>query len=68
MQQETDPDASFEATQPKPKPARKPLEELTPEQRKHVDQVDLRCLQLCIGTLERVNGVSILLNGHSLRN
>lgn len=31
--------------------------EMTPEERAHADDIDLRCLSLCIGMLERVNGV-----------
>ncbi|KAF8635378.1 hypothetical protein AX15_000383 [Amanita polypyramis BW_CC] len=30
-------------------------EDLTPEQRAHADETDLRCLSLCIGVLKRVN-------------
>ena len=37
----------------------KPVEELTPEQKARRDTVDLRCLSLCIGMLERVNSVSV---------
>ena len=38
----------------------KPVEELTPEQKARRDTVDLRCLSLCIGMLERVNSVSVM--------
>lgn len=38
----------------------KPVEELTPEQKARRDTVDLRCLSLCIGMLERVNSVSVI--------
>jgi len=38
-------------------PARKSIEDMSPEQRARVDQVDLRCLSMCIGMLERVNSV-----------
>ncbi|KAF8636938.1 hypothetical protein AX17_003189 [Amanita inopinata Kibby_2008] len=31
-------------------------EDLTPEERAHADEIDLRCLSICIGMLERVNG------------
>ncbi|KAG5642733.1 hypothetical protein DXG03_002278 [Asterophora parasitica] len=34
----------------------RPLEEMTPEERKEADVRDLRCLNLCIGMLERVDG------------
>ncbi|OBZ78081.1 Condensin complex subunit 3 [Grifola frondosa] len=34
----------------------KPTAEMTPEEKAHADEVDLRCLSLCIGMLERVNG------------
>ncbi|KAI8971320.1 nuclear condensing complex subunit [Trametes punicea] len=34
----------------------KPITEMTPEEKAHADAVDLRCLALCIGMLERVNG------------
>lgn len=39
------------------RPAKAP-KELTPEQQAEADAIDLRCLSLCIGMLERVNGVS----------
>ncbi|KAF9234460.1 nuclear condensing complex subunit [Melanogaster broomeanus] len=38
-----------------PKPP-KPPKELSPEDQARADAVDLRCLSLCIGMLERVNG------------
>ncbi|KAI0699152.1 nuclear condensing complex subunit [Cerioporus squamosus] len=34
----------------------KPVSEMTPEEKVRADAVDLRCLALCIGMLERVNG------------
>ncbi|KAH9887359.1 nuclear condensing complex subunit, partial [Cubamyces lactineus] len=34
----------------------KPIEEMSPEEKARADAVDLRCLALCIGMLERVNG------------
>ncbi|KAI0941839.1 hypothetical protein AcV7_002413 [Taiwanofungus camphoratus] len=34
----------------------KPNSEMTPEEKTHADAIDLRCLSLCIGMLERVNG------------
>ena len=37
------------------KPKEKP--EKTPEQQARADEIDMRCLSLCIGMLERVNGV-----------
>ncbi|GLB42418.1 putative nuclear condensing complex subunits, C-term domain [Lyophyllum shimeji] len=40
----------------RPPRTKKPVEELTPEERKRADGMDLRCLSLCIGMLERVNG------------
>lgn len=30
---------------------------MTPEEQAHADEIDLRCLSLCIGMLERVNSV-----------
>lgn len=36
----------------------KPVAEMTPEEKARADDIDLRCLSLCIGMLERVNGVS----------
>jgi condensin complex subunit 3 len=36
----------------------KPLAEMTPGERERADAMDVRCLDLCIGMLERVNGVS----------
>ena len=38
----------------------KPVEELTPEQKARRDTLDLRCLSLCIGMLEKVNSVSAM--------
>lgn len=35
----------------------KPPEDMSPEERARMDAIDLRCLSLCIGMLERVNGV-----------
>jgi condensin complex subunit 3 len=32
-------------------------EDMSPEERARTDAIDLRCLSLCIGMLERVNGV-----------
>lgn len=39
----------------------KPVTERTAEEQVHADEVDLRCLSVCIGMLERVNGVSVSL-------
>ncbi|KAJ3515967.1 hypothetical protein NLJ89_g1427 [Agrocybe chaxingu] len=64
--QPADPDASFEESQLKAKPARKAIEDMSPEQRARVDRVDLRCLSLCIGMLERVNSTfeeNLILDG-----
>ncbi|EPQ52389.1 chromosome condensation complex protein [Gloeophyllum trabeum ATCC 11539] len=36
--------------------APKPPSEMTPEEKAQADAIDLRCLALCIGMLERVNG------------
>ncbi|KAH9922432.1 nuclear condensing complex subunit [Fomitopsis serialis] len=38
----------------RPRPC--PESEMTPEERARADAIDLRCLSLCIGMLERVNG------------
>lgn len=35
----------------------KPTSEMSPEEKARADETDLRCLSLCIGMLERVNGV-----------
>src|SRR5258708_36240580 len=35
----------------------KDMEQLEPEQRARLEDINLRCLALCIATLERVNGV-----------
>ena len=35
----------------------KDMEKLEPEQRGRLEDINLRCLALCIATLERVNGV-----------
>ena len=45
-------------TSPNKVKPQKAVEELTPEQKARRDTVDLRCLSLCIGMLERVNSVS----------
>ncbi|KAJ7746625.1 nuclear condensing complex subunit [Mycena metata] len=39
-----------------PKKPVKPREEMSSEERQRLDEIDLRCLALCIGMLERVNG------------
>ena len=39
------------------RPAEKPEEEKSPEEQARADAIDMRCLSLCIGMLERVNGV-----------
>ena len=39
----------------------KPLAEMTPKEKAQADEIDLRCLSLCIGMLERVNGVGVSL-------
>ena len=44
---------------PRMAPPPKPVSEMSPEEKHRADQVDLRCLSLCIGMLERVNGVSL---------
>jgi condensin complex subunit 3 len=38
----------------------KPMQEMTPEERAQADAIDLRCLSLCIGMLERVHGVRMV--------
>jgi condensin complex subunit 3 len=35
----------------------KSSEDMSSEERARLDAIDLRCLSLCIGMLERVNGV-----------
>jgi hypothetical protein len=35
----------------------KPVVEMSAEEKRKADEIDLRCLSLCIGMLERVNGV-----------
>ena len=42
-----------------PRPA-KPPTEMTPEEKQRMDAIDLRCLSLCIGMLEHVNGVRVV--------
>lgn len=37
----------------------KPLAEMTAGERERADAMDVRCLDLCIGMLERVNGVCL---------
>ena len=39
----------------------KPIEERTPEEQAQADTIDLRCLALCIGMLERVHGVGFIM-------
>ncbi|KAF8124444.1 nuclear condensing complex subunit [Boletus edulis] len=39
--------------------APKPPKKLSPEEQARTDELDLRCLSLCIGMLERVNGVHL---------
>ncbi|KAF8548053.1 hypothetical protein OG21DRAFT_814500 [Imleria badia] len=48
----SDPSAVTAVTAPK---APKPPKELTPEEQARADALDIRCLSLCIGMLERVN-------------
>ena len=57
-----DPDESMTEAGGRPRKLRlpKPVAEMTPEEKARMDAVDLRCLSLCIGMLERVNGVSIV--------
>jgi hypothetical protein len=50
-------DQNHEGTQ-QPKPAQ--IEDMTPEQKTRLDQINLRCLSLCQLMLERVNGVSVV--------
>ncbi|KAJ7352471.1 nuclear condensing complex subunit [Mycena albidolilacea] len=50
-------DQSFDSEQsPAPKKPAKTREEMSPEERVRLDLIDKRCLILCIGMLERVNG------------
>lgn len=51
-------DASLSAA--KAAKAPKPPKQLGPEEQVRADALDLRCLSLCIGMLERVNGVRLL--------
>ncbi|TBU47907.1 nuclear condensing complex subunit [Dichomitus squalens] len=53
-----DPDDSMTEAGGSPKKPKlpKPVAEMTPEEKARMDVVDLRCLSLCIGMLERVNG------------
>ncbi|KAK2461194.1 hypothetical protein APHAL10511_006721 [Amanita phalloides] len=59
--QEVETTADFGATPATVKPSRVPLferkkpQDRTPDERAHADAIDLRCLSLCIGVLERVN-------------
>lgn len=52
--------SNFGETPATVKPARQPKsrEDLSPEAKAHADEIDLRCLSMCIGMLERVNSVS----------
>ncbi|KAJ7242768.1 nuclear condensing complex subunit [Mycena haematopus] len=50
-------DTSFDAERsPAPKKPARAREEMSPEDQARVDIIDMRCLILCIGMLERVNG------------
>ncbi|KAF7375149.1 Condensin complex subunit 3 [Mycena sanguinolenta] len=50
-------DMSFDSEQgPAPKKLGKAREEMSPEEQARADLTDMRCLILCIGMLERVNG------------
>ncbi|KAF7354796.1 Chromosome condensation complex protein [Mycena sanguinolenta] len=50
-------DTSFDIEQgPSPKSLGKARETMSPEEQGHADLTDMRCLILCIGMLERVNG------------
>ncbi|KAF7330334.1 Chromosome condensation complex protein [Mycena venus] len=50
-------DASFASEQSAaPKKPGKDREEMSPEEQARIDMIDMRCLILCIGMLERVNG------------
>ncbi|KAJ7678541.1 nuclear condensing complex subunit [Mycena rosella] len=51
-----DADASFDSERPA---SRKPIrarEDMSPEEQRRTDMIDMRCLSLCTGMLERVNG------------
>lgn len=52
--------ATVQARTPLPARPPKSVEEMTPEEKERADAMDLRCLSLCIGMLERVNSVSWL--------
>lgn len=62
-QKDADAETSYGETPSAVKPARVPLSqkppaEMSPEEKARSDEIDLKCLSLCIGILERVNGVS----------
>ncbi|KAJ7178845.1 nuclear condensing complex subunit [Mycena crocata] len=50
-----DADTSFDSEKATKKPARA-REDMSPEEQQRVDSIDMRCLSLCVGMLERVNG------------
>ncbi|KAF8965273.1 nuclear condensing complex subunit [Flammula alnicola] len=52
---EADAEKSFDGTVDEPRPVRPSVENMSPEQKARLDVVDLRCLSMCIGMLERVN-------------
>lgn len=54
------PSGGAPSTQGGPRKPPKEAKPLSPEEQARSDAVDLRCLSLCIGMLERVNGVSPL--------
>jgi hypothetical protein len=61
-QKDADAETSFGDTPISVKPPRsqlfnKPQGEQTPEEKARADRIDLRCLSLCAGMLERVNSV-----------
>ncbi|ESK90249.1 condensin subunit cnd3 [Moniliophthora roreri MCA 2997] len=54
---DADPDASFTSVDETPKPAKaKSRADMTPEEQRRADHIDLMCLILLEGLLERVNG------------
>jgi Chromosome condensation complex Condensin, subunit G len=66
-QKDADAETSFGETSATSKPARaglfnKPKVNMSPEEQARADDIDMRCLSLCIGMLERVNGVGVVLH------
>jgi hypothetical protein len=57
FQMSMDADISFNSTASKSRTRRKPIEEMSADDRQLADQIDLKCLSICIGVFERLDDV-----------